>query len=101
MLELKPTWRIAQQISKRHTQISLMVTVPLVLGTLVIAILVLKILGYDHSGLILKQFFEHHRRGIISTLIFIHLIPVNYYAIMRVFSADFNNFELKIFLKRD
>lgn len=99
MNEIKPTWKIAQQISKRHTFISLKIALPLFFGAILISILILKALGYQNAGLTLHEFYNVHRRVITSILLFIYLVPINFYAIMKIFSAEFQRFQLKIFPK--
>lgn len=96
MTEIKATWSIAQQISRRHTFISLSITCSVFLLLSLGAIIVLKLLGFDHSGLILHQFAAKHSRILVSSLLFFHLVPVNFYAIIKVFSRPFPQFTLKI-----
>lgn len=99
MIEIKPNWRIAQEISRRHTLISLKVSLPFFIGIFLLALLTLKGLGYQHSGLVLHDFYTAHETRIISTMLFIHFVPVNLYAIIRVFNFDFGKFQLKIVSK--
>ncbi len=100
MKEIKPGWIIAQQISRRHTLISLAVMLSITTIASILAVIVLKCLGYEHSGMIIKQFIQDHRHTVTSVLLFIHLVPVNYYAIIRVFATNYSKFELKVFSKR-
>jgi hypothetical protein len=96
MTEIKPTLRIAQQISKKHTLISLKIMIPLCTFIPLFAVSILKLIGVEHPGMALRFFYEQHQTAILSIMLFIHLVPVNYYAIIRVFKADFKNFSLKI-----
>lgn len=99
MNEIKPTWKIAQQVSRQHSLISLAITGALVLGVVILAIIFLKCLGYHDSGKVLRQFYDAHRRIIMSGLFFIHLGPVNLYAVTRVLSRSFSHFQIKVFDK--
>jgi hypothetical protein len=83
MTEIKPTLKIAQAISRRHTLISLKITLPLYLSTVLISIIALKLLGYEHSGILLKQFYNQHQPIILWVAAFIHFVPVNFYAIKK------------------
>jgi hypothetical protein len=99
MNEIKPNWSIAQQISKRHTFVSLAITLPLFLSSVLIALIVLKIMGVANSGLFLKNYVAEHQKVIWTSAFLIHFIPINYYAIIKVFKASYPNFELKIMTK--
>lgn len=96
MIQINPTWRVAQQISRRHTFISLKITLPLLLITLLSALMTLKLLGYAHSGLVLKQFYLMHRQMIVSIIMFLYFIPINFYAIKKVLGVKFNHFEIQL-----
>ena len=96
MNQISPNWRIAQQISRRHSLISMSITLPLFLMVILMAIILLKLLGYQESGLLLHRFFTEHSQIIAAIAIFVHLVPVNLYAIIRVFNSDFKDFALKI-----
>jgi hypothetical protein len=96
MTEIKPTLKIAQQISRRHTLISLKIMIPLCIFIPLFAVAILKLIGVEHPGMALRFFYEQHQTAIVSIMLFIHLVPVNYYAIIRVFKTDFKNFSLKI-----
>jgi hypothetical protein len=97
MNEIKPTWKIAQQISRKHTLISLTLTLPLFLGSILLSLTTLKILGYSHVGLMLANFYLAHKKLILAIAAFTHFVPVNFYAIMRVLSADYKDFTIKTF----
>lgn len=99
MIEIKPSWKIAQQISKRHTLISLKIFLPLWILVIIAAILTLKVLGYHQSGMVLKQFYDAHRTIIICLVTFVYFIPINFYAIIHIFKADFKDFTLHILQK--
>jgi hypothetical protein len=99
MKEIKPNWIIAQQISRRHTVVSLSIMLCIVIIVSVFSVIILKCLGYEHSGVIIKHFIESHQRAVTSAIFFIHFVPVNYYAIIRVFTSYYTKFELKIFSK--
>lgn len=99
MNQLKPNWRIAQQISKRHTFISLSISLSLCLGIILLSLITLKLFGIPNSGAYLKAFVTQHKNTIFSIAFFIHFVPINYYAIMKVFAAPYPNFELKIISK--
>jgi hypothetical protein len=99
MHEIKPTWAIAQEISRRHAMISLKIMLPILLSTIVLAIFVLKIVGYHEPGVVLRQFFLHNKSTITSIILFIHFIPINFYAVKRVFYENFGTFQIKIISK--
>lgn len=101
MTEIKPSWKIAQQISRRHTLISLKIFLPLWILVIITAILSLKILGYPQSGVILKQFYDAHRTIIVCLVAFIYFIPINFYAIIQIFKVDFKDFKLHILQKKN
>jgi hypothetical protein len=63
------------------------------------AILSLKILGYPEPGVTLKQFFLHYKRIIIGIVLFLHFIPINFYAIKRLHDENFGSFQVKILSK--
>lgn len=90
---------MAQQISRRHTIISFTIMLMFTFFSSILAIILLKCLGYAHSGIMLKQIITKHRKIVTSILLFIHLVPVNYYAIIRVFSSEYSRFQLKVFSK--
>jgi hypothetical protein len=99
MNQIKLTFFMAQQISRRHTLISLMITVPLFLGAAIISLLIFKLQGYEDAVTALFHFYSKNKPYISLVVFFIYFVPVNYYAITRVLSSDFRNFQVKVFSK--
>lgn len=101
MNQLKPNWRFAQQISRRHTLISLGISVPLFLTITILAIVGLKLYGIPDSGVYLKNYVDQHKALIFNIMFFIHFVPINFYAIIRVFKTSYPDFQLLILANDD
>lgn len=99
MNEIKPNWSIAQQVSRQHTLISFSISLPLFLALIILSIIALKLAGFENAGLVLRHFFEGHIKIICYSVLFIHFVPINFYAIIRVLSANYRHFEIKVFSK--
>lgn len=100
MNEIKPNWWIAQQISRRHTLISLAVALPCYFIVSILAIITFKVIGYANGGIALKQFMVSYRPYFMTGLIFIYFVPINLFAIVKVLSSNFSGFEIKIISKK-
>ncbi len=99
MKQIKPNWSIAQQISRRHTLVSFGISIPFFLSVIFLTIVALKISGVPNPGLVLRNFVELHKSSVYTTVLLIHFIPINFYAIIQVFKSSYPKFDIKIISK--
>lgn len=94
MENLKPTWKIAAQVSLLHTRISNQITFCLLILALIISAIVLKLTGHTLSFELFLVYFIQYRWIIIPVLLIIHFIPVNLYAVTRVLQHPYFRFRI-------
>jgi hypothetical protein len=96
MNEIKPNWKMARQISRRHTLISSGLTTALLLSSNAIAWIILKLMGYPNAYHEMKLLIKQYQREISYLVLFIHLVPVNLYAIILTVRYHFRTFRIAV-----
>ncbi|MDQ2994230.1 MAG: hypothetical protein M3R00_04695 [Pseudomonadota bacterium] len=96
MHSLKPTWTIAKEISRRHTVLACKYTLLAVLIGLAVLTLVFTLMGNDLSIALYSRFVSKYSGPLTTLLLFIHLVPSSWYAIIRLFDNKFKDFRLEI-----
>lgn len=99
MTEIKPTWKIAKQISRQHTLYSLAIILGLMLIAGLVGLVVFKLQGDTNSFAALLEFVHLYQRRISSVVLIIYLVPVNFYAIILTLQHRFRNFHISLFAK--
>lgn len=97
MEEIKPTWKIAAQVSWLHTRIASRITSALLLIVIIVGIIILLITGHKLTLSLLIDYFLHYRKIIIPVILIIHFIPVNLYAVTKVLQHQYPSFKISVF----
>jgi hypothetical protein len=97
MQEIKPTWKIAYTVIRRHALISALLLLGCFLVGTVVVSLALILQGEEVSFTILHQIYGKYK-GFISWLLFaLYAYPVSLYAAIRTWQYKYKDFRFVIY----
>lgn len=94
--EIKPTWKIAAQVSWLHTTWSNQITGTLILLFLIFSSIFLIATGHHLTFSLLVEFLAKYKWIIIPVILLVHFIPVNWYAITKVLQHRYPSFRIMV-----
>lgn len=97
MQEIKPNWRMAREISGRHTIISGKLTNLVILAALLVLTVVFLVQGKSLSFGLYLSFIGEYRQFILPGILFFHFGPANLYGIIKTLQYKFPNFRIVIY----
>lgn len=96
MKEIKPTWKIAAQVSWLHTTWANQITGSLILLFIILSSIFLIATGHHLTFGLLVEYFLKYKFFIIPIVLLIHFIPVNLYAITKILQHRYPSFRVLV-----
>ncbi|QLH41992.1 MAG: hypothetical protein HWD59_04210 [Coxiellaceae bacterium] len=94
MESIKPNVRVALEVFFAHIRYSNKITSLIVIIGMVAGVIALKLTGHPASFRLLLVYINQYKWQIGSTLLLIHFIPVNVYAIIKTLNNRYPRFRI-------